>query len=233
MKIIIKRIGIMVVIVLAAFSTLIQAQNIESVIKNHLKAVNQEKLSKIKTRSIKGVFYQSGVEVGLLINQKRGFKIKQVFTYNENTHTVVFNKDKGWELNQFAGHTEPQELIGEQITSTKISSDIDSKIATYLKLKATYELGDTETIEGEKYYVIKFNIPNYGEEHVWIDTSDYTIMKSKDIKTGIVKYYSNYKKIDGILIPFETMVKLPKGEVKIIFSEIKFGIELGDDLFKV
>ncbi len=211
----------------------VKGQNVEDIIKSHLKNVNQNELSSKNTKVVKGTLYQSGVEVDLYIAQKRNYKMKQVLTFNGNKHTVVFNEDNGWEQNQFAGHTEPQKFTSEQNMTIKISSDIDSRITAFLKLQSKYNLGDTSNIDGKEYYVIKFDIPNYGEEHIWIDKTNYSIKKSKNIKSGVEKLYNNYKLINEISMPLETIIKLPTGEAKIVIKSVEYDVDLEESQFDV
>ncbi|WP_353779654.1 hypothetical protein [Winogradskyella sp. 3972H.M.0a.05] len=223
---------LVIVICLSAALT-VNGQTADEVINNHLKVIGQDKVAKRNTKTVKGILHQSGVEVDLYIAQKRGYKMKQELTFNGNKHLVVFNEDKGWEINEFAGHTEPQHFSGEQNMSIKISSDIDSRVATFLKLEGKYSIMDTESVDGKKYHVIKFEIPSYGEEHLWVDANTFMVWKSKKISSGVEKIYSNYKTFDGVLMPVKTLIKLPSGDARVIISEVEFETHLDNTLFKI
>ena len=229
MKIIVKNTALLLILL---FSNSIAAQNAEDIIKEHLKVVNQDKLSKVETKVVKGTLFQSGVEVDLYIAQMRGDKMNQVLTFNGSTHKVVFNTDKGWEKNQFAGHTEPQKFDAKKNMSMIISSDIDSKVATFLKLKGTYKLISVENIGDKECYKITFDVPNFGKEDLWFDKNDYTVRKSKD-KSGIEKTYKGYSGFDDVLVPIETLIKLPSGDAKIIIKSVEYDVDLDESQFNV
>jgi outer membrane lipoprotein-sorting protein len=232
-----KIISVLLVLVLVVGSI---AQNLDEIITKCLDAVGQEKLSKVESMTIKAKIFQGGMEIPLVLYQKRPMKYRSEATFQGMTMLQVYNDGKGYMINPFTGSSEPMRMNGEQLERLKDQADIDNILLTYKKWNYNLEYMGTDEMEGMKVWNLKLTKPDSEVTNIAIDPENYVVVKvvSKMIIQGVEReieaYPSNYKYVEGILFPFAYEQKIGgQTFMNMTFESFELNTNPPDSLFVV
>lgn len=219
-------------IVLLLFSTIkIQSQALPKIVEEHFVAINQQKLSTITSLRIMGSFWQNGLALGLKIHKVRPDKWRQEIRLNTQKQIVVAKGATGWEINQFAGISEPQDYTPEKLKELAGNITIDSKLWFHYQNKAAFKQLENETINGQSAYKLEVKDALGKITHFWLDKTTKYILQSKNLDTEQVTTFEDYQKVEGILFPKTTKIVLPQVKIAFVFDTIQLNIPIDDALF--
>jgi len=133
-----------------------------------------------------------------------------------------------------------QEITGAQADAAKADADFDSVLLDYKAKGTTIELIGTEPIDGNPAYHLKITKKSGLVQHYYLDVeSGLEVRTASDIvqdgnKTTMTTDLSNYRMVDGLIMPFTMKQSLngtPVAEITI--SKWEVNIPVDDDLFKM
>jgi outer membrane lipoprotein-sorting protein len=200
-----------------------------------------EKLQTIRTLKRIGDVHMMGMDMPLVMYQKRPDKIRtEVEIPNMNVEVIsAYDGETAWMLNPMMGSA-PQAMSPEQSRNMLNQVDIDGTLVNYEAKGFSVEyLGETE-VAGKPAHKLRLTHPDRPENFLYLDATTYLVVKSEgqgpDPQTGQLVtteiYLSDYRPVNGVMMPHALEVHL-RGEKfqDIVFSSIVVNTEMSDKLF--
>jgi outer membrane lipoprotein-sorting protein len=226
---------ILTILLLSAFNHS-QAQNLQSVLDNHFKAVGQEKLLEKESYSIKATVNQMGMEIPMNMKTKRPNKFRMEMEMMGQKMVQTYDGEKGWVIAPWIS-SEPQELSGPELSQAMDQANIDGELYNYADKGKTAEFIGKVNMEGSPVFNIRLTDKDGSVKNYFIDAETYLIRKVKAKMSAqgqeieVEQNLIDYKNIDGIMMPAKIESKTPMGNAVIVFDEIKFDENFDDSLF--
>lgn len=203
--------------------------NLDLIVKRHLSAIGQEKLSKITTLSFTGKFVQAGVEVPYTLIQKRDRK--SWFEITTQTRKIIqgYNGSVGWALVQSPEGNKARKVAGPDLEKLEEQAEMDSYLYNWKQKAYSLTLEGLTKIDTAYAYLLRLTKKNGNVVDYFIDKNSYLLIKtSSNVKTPqysgtTEKFYTDYKPVSGILFPFLTEFKL-NGQLMSTFKVEKIEI---------
>jgi len=225
----------------------IQAQDmsLEEILESHFEAIGQEKLTEVKSMTMKGKQMMQGVEYPFTIYFKRPNKMRLEATVQGSQMVQAFNGTEGFMIAPWTGSTDPQDINEDQVKQFKEMADFDGKLYEYKKKESNLELIGSEEMEGTEVYKLKLTEKPEKEDedgdvtYFFVDSESFVILKqtAKRKMQGnefeSETYLSNYKQVNEIALPHSMESKINGNmQSQITFEEVKFNEEMTDDIFE-
>jgi outer membrane lipoprotein-sorting protein len=213
-----------------------QAQNLQTVLDKHFKAVGQEKLLEKESYSIKATVRQMGMEIPMIMITKRPNKFRMEMEMMGQKMVQTYDGEKGWVLAPWIS-SEPQELSGPELSQAMDQANIDGELYNYSEKGTTAELIGKVNMEGTPVFNIRLTDKEGSVKNYFIDAETYLIrkVKAKSNTQGqeveVEQILEEYKNIDGVMMPVKIESKTPMGSAEIVFNEIKFNEKFDDSVF--
>jgi outer membrane lipoprotein-sorting protein len=227
--------------------TFAQELTLEDVLQNHFKAVGAEKLANMKSVVAVGKVISQGMEMPFVQKIKSPDKIRTEVEIQGSKMVQAFNGTVGWMVAPFFGTDDPQDMSEDQISQYKEQADLQGKLWNWKDKVASLELVGKEDMEGTEVYKLKLvdkdqnpndDNPVGDTRYIYIDAESFVILKTTfklkvqgiDMEMDIIQ--SNYKEVDGILMPFgmETIVN-GKGSDQVTIDSYTFNTDIADSEF--
>jgi len=214
------------------------AQDLDEILKNHYKAVGQEKLVKYKSMQASGKAMVQGMEMPIKIASKRPDKIRIVVEVQGSEIVSAYDGETTWSINPMTGSADPVEVTGPEADGLIESADMDGQLWNYKEKGHQMELEGSEEWEGTEVYVLKLTKKNGNIDHYYLDVDSYlivrvksiTIMNGSEVESGVL--LSNYQEVEGTLIPFSTeQIYGGQTTMTLLLEEISYDVELEDAIF--
>lgn len=233
---------ILSVLFFACASVVAFSQSLDDVLEKHFEATGAKKLAAKKSISMKAKMVQNAggmtMEIPLIIDMKRPDKSLSKVTIQGMNLVMGYNGKEGWMINPMTGSTAPQDMPEEQVKQTKEQFDmLDGQLYNWKDKGLTVELLGKEQFEGSDVYKVKVTKKEGDNSVLFIDAENYIVLKSenvslvegKEFKT--TSFMSNYKEVDGIVMPFSSTTKTAQGEMQMIFDSYEFDKITDDSIF--
>ena len=230
---------IIAIITLAIFTVgSTYAQDLLTILDKHFKAIGQEKILKVQTQVSTGKILQMGTEIPFKSITKRPGKAYMELDIQGTKVVTAFDGVKGWAIKPWTGSAEPVDLPAPDLMPLKEMSDMDGAMWNYVEKGHQLELLGTEDLDGTQVYVLKMIRKNGEIFHYYLDTEKFIPrkMRFKMMVNGqeneIVALMSDFRDVDGYLIPFTTKQTFD-GQTggAMIFEEVKFNQDIDDAIF--
>ena len=222
---------------LVALATMVQAQALKDILDKHFKIIGQEKLTAVKTYTVKATVNQMGMEVPMEMKMKRPNKFRMEMDMQGQKMIQVYDGEKGWFIAPWIS-PEPQVMEGPQLQQALDQADIDGELYNYAQKGHKAELIGKEQQDGIEVYNIKLTTKNGDVKNYYIDAEDFIIVKAKakvnamGQEVEVVQRMSDYKNIEGVLMATTIESETPMGTGRVVMNEIKFNQDIDDALFK-
>ena len=238
-----------VVILLCIFSMcrlVAQDPNAEDIVSKHLKATGHYKFSSMNTAKMTGklTIPQQGLEMQVVVYQKKPDKVRQEMEVQGLKVLVVFEGKTGWLINPMMGANEPQDMDEASIKALLDEGRIDptgswdSPLMTWKEDGTKIELSGKEEINGSQAFNLKFTYTDGITVNYLIDASTFLLLKTRSSQNvqgqtfDRESRFSDYKGYDGILFPgkIEMLVNGQVGQA-FVMEGCDFNIPLDDSIF--
>ncbi len=238
----IKKLNVIVMALLMGV-TMSFAQTADEIIAKHIEAIGgKEKIANLKTLKMK-----ASVDVGpnmkapmtMYIVAEKGLRVE--FEMQGMMMIQCIDGDSGWVVQPFGGKKEAERMDKETIEQMKDQMDIRGSLFDYKSKGNTVVFLGKEDMEGTETYKLKVSKKNGDVETIYLDASSYLILKIvtkhtfKDKELQGETLFSNYKKVDGVMMPFtidEREVGAAQGQA-ITFDSIEVNPKFENSLFKM
>ncbi len=217
------------------------AQTVDELIKKNLDAKGGlQKLRAIKSAKITAKIIQQGLEIPLVIQQKRPRMVRVDVTFQGKSQTMAYNGESGWKVDPFQGSPDPEKIAGDDLKEAEEQADMDGPLVDYKEKGHKVELVGKEDMEGTPVYNLKLTLKNGDVRNIYIDAENYLELKvSLKRKTPggeieVDQYVGNYKPVNGLMFPFSLETKV-KGQTanQITFEKVELDVPIDDSLFKM
>ncbi|MEK6286340.1 MAG: outer membrane lipoprotein-sorting protein [Acidobacteriota bacterium] len=217
------------------------AQTVDELIKKNLDAKGGlQKLKAIKSVKITGKIIQQGIEIPLVIQQKRPRLVRLDVTFQGKSQTMAYDGESGWKTNPFQGSPDPEKIAGDDLKEAEEQADIDGALVDYKEKGHKVELVGKEDMEGTPVYKLKLTLKNGDVRNIYLDAENYLELKvnlkrkTPGGEIEVDQYVGNYKPVNGVLFPFSLETKV-KGQTvsQITLEKIDLDVAIDDSIFKM
>lgn len=135
----------------------------------------------------------------------------------------------------------PEIYAGRRIEDLKIENDFYGLVNWKNGLKSS-EITGTEKVGGEEAYIVVFRPEKASEYAYYISTKTFLPLKkisaivagtSAAASVRAVQTFSDYRAVDGVMIPFKSVTESPLlGDVITTVKEVKHNVKIEDSVFK-
>jgi outer membrane lipoprotein-sorting protein len=216
----------------------IQAQSVDEILNAYYDAVGMEKQLTHNSMKATGKSVQRGMETPFTMMQKRPGSFRLEVEMQGATMIQAYDGEKGWMTAPWTGSTDPIELSGAQLDAMKMQADFDGMLYNYADKGYTVELMGTDDMEGTEVHKLKFTDENGNIFYHFIDTENHillkttSIMKQGDAEIESETYFSNYKDMDGIIVPFSVESKMNgQTQSQVIIETVEYDMDMDDSIF--
>jgi len=180
------------------------------------------------------------VQLPFRLELARGRKSRLEIDFHGQTAVQVYDGTQGWKLRPYLNRHDVEPYSAEEIGAAAKQADLDGPLVDYAAKGTKIELDGTEKVEGQDCYRLKLTLKNGQTERVWISAQ--TFLETKidgtprrlDAKYHNVEiYYRDYRKVDGLMIPFltESKVQGVKQTEKIVVDKAVVNPKFSPDQF--
>lgn len=228
--------ALMAAIFLAAGA--VQAQTLDEIIARNIKSKGGlDKIRATTTVKMIGKVTAQGKEMSQTIWAKRPNLMRREATVDGQSMVTAFDGKTLW---MSAGATPPQEMPGPQAAYAKQESEFDSVFVDYKERGHTIELVGKEKVNGKDAYRVKVTKKGGPPQDYYLDAETGLETKiSMSIDQGgsptvVVTEMSDYRDVDGRLVPFSTR-QLVNGNVmaSIRLDKVEFNPPVEDSIFRM
>jgi hypothetical protein len=221
-----------------AWSGFSQEMNLENILDAYYKKVGSEKISKWQTMIITGKTIAGGGEYPFTVTIKRPDKVRITAEVQGMKMIQVFDGTSGWSVLPWTGSTDPQAMTEDQAKSLKDQAEIEGTLYNWEKKGHKVELTGKEDMEGTSAYKIKVIKANGNIETLFMDTENFvilkqaTIMKIQGNETESESLFSDFREVEGVMMPFNTISKYKEQVVSnVSFEKVEVNKEVADTEF--
>ncbi len=216
------------------------AQTADAVLVEYFETIGQDKLLETNTYVTKGKILQAQFEIPFTAYNKKPMSYNLEAEFQGMKIITAFNGVSGWSINPMMGSTEPQPMTDEQIEKTKLQADYDGIYYNYAEKGYKVEFVDKDFLDDIEVYILKLTTPTGDIITSYFDTENNVLLKSssnmtmQDVETEFEMYFSNYKFVDEILVPFAIETKV-NGEtmMNMVIDEVTYNVEIPDSMFEM
>lgn len=216
----------------------LSAQTLEDVLKAHFSAIGQDKLLKVNTIKVTGKLVQAGLEIPFIQMAARPAGIRVEATFQDLTLIQTYDGKEGWNINPFAGITDPQPMGEDELKQLKYQADLDGMLWNWKEKGYTVTLEGQEEDEGTNCFKIKIVTPEGDTFTTYLDAESYipvrtnAKVKVQGNESEADTYFSNYMMVEGIAIAGQTVTKIGGQIANTIVSEkVELNVDLDKSLF--
>lgn len=199
------------VLILILFDQPVGAQSLADILTRHFDVSGQDKLSSINTVRSTGRAVQMDNEFPFMQIQKRPDKMYLEIDINGIKIIQAFNGETGWLIEPQIS-SGPREMSAPELENLNQLSRIDSDLVNWKEKGFDLELIGRESHNGSDFFIIRLIQQDNSVYHFYIDAESYLTSRMvafSDYNGEILRgetVLSDYRKIDGISVPFRTEV---------------------------
>jgi outer membrane lipoprotein-sorting protein len=216
------------------------AQTADAVLVEYFETIGQDKLLETNTYVTKGKILQAEFEIPFTAYNKKPMSYRLEAEFQGMKIITAFNGVSGWSINPMMGSAEPQPMTDEQIEKTKLQADYDGIYYNYAEKGYTVEFVGKDFLDDIEVYILKLTTPTGDIITSYFDTENNVLLKSssnmtmQDVETEFEMYFSNYKYVDEILVPFAIETKV-NGEtmMNMVIDEVTYNVDIPDSMFEM
>ncbi len=234
--IIMKKIFLILTCLISAL--IINAQSLDDIVKNYTKANKLDQVANKKTIKITAKMSMMGMEMPMEIWMKNPNKIKSVMNMSGQEIIQAYDGEKGYSVNPMTGSTQPVEMGPEEIKQLLRNNNFENMLDKYLK-NGQLEIAGEEAVNGKQTIKVKATIEPGTVSYLFIDKASWLLVKqTMNVTQGgmpatIETYPSDYKEINGMIMPMKTTTSVSGMEMVINFTNVEVDIPMEDSIFKL
>lgn len=196
----------------------------------------------IKTITSTGTYNYGGVEFPFESWSKAPDLYKYAVTFNGKSFEQAYDGKEGWRIDGFKKETKKTILKDKAATGMANESDVElqSPFIDYSRKGHTISFEGKDSVNGSLCYKIKLVRKNGNEEIYYFSSENYELLKKHAIakntelnNSPLDIYYTDYRKVDGLTIPFKITCKADGQTVlDITVKDVKLNNPIDDKIFK-
>lgn len=217
------------------------AQSVEDILQKLIENQGGKKtLESIEDTTMSGTIElpQMGLSGNITVYKKEPDKRRVDVEVMGMLITQAYDGSMAWWVNPQTGATE--EMPETQAANMRRESMPSISILNPKKYGLGHALKGNEQIDGKDHFVLEqtysdgFKVTLYIDSKTYLTTKTKATQSSEEGEVEFEQYASNYKKVNGMMIPHSITTYQNGAEyMKIILTEIKFNTGLEDSFFKM
>ena len=138
-----------------------------------------------------------------------------------------------WSINPIQGS---RDITGEELLQLKLVNNL-ARDVNLDKLYTNWTVKGIEAVAGKDAYVLVGTPAGLQPETFYFDKQSGLLVQSEGImvspegKMPAKLFYEDYRKIDGVKIPYKTRIVIPQAEINTTITEIKHGAAVEEAKF--
>jgi outer membrane lipoprotein-sorting protein len=218
------------------------AQTADEIVQKHIAARGgADKMKAITSLKMSGkIALPGGLEAPATIQVKRPAMVRLDMTFQGQSLVQGYDGSTAWMINPFGGAGTPERVDGEEAKSIVETADIDGILFDYKAKGHAVELVGKEDVEGTPAFKLKVTKKDGDVQYHYLDASNYLTIKESSTqsmqgtKVQADNYPSNYKPVNGVLVPFAIETKVNgQSFTNIVIDKIEANVALDDAAFKM
>ena len=199
------------------------------------------KWQSMKSVKMTGKMTAQGTEMPLTVYAMRPNFNRQEITMAAGKAIQAFDGTTAWVVNPMLGIETPQAVPGPAAELAKNSADFDGALINYKAKGNDIELVGKEQLEGKDVYHLKVTTKGGPVQHYLLDAdSGIELRMSAEVELGsgqkqtLTTAMSNYKQVDGIMIP-HTVTQTAGGRTVLqwTITTVEFNAVPDDSIFRL
>lgn len=168
---------------------------------------------------------------------------------SSQTTLMALGKKIGWTFDYFDGTAGGQQmsfapgdvLTGKQLANARVNSDFYG-LLNWKTLFKTAEIKRMDKVKDEEVYVVALTPEGGTTATIYVSTKSFLVLRkdtiyspsdSSGIEIPITETYSDYRSVEGIMMPFQSVTNnIAQGDVIVQVKEVKFDVDIPDTSFK-
>jgi outer membrane lipoprotein-sorting protein len=230
-----------VIAVIFSVAAASQTPTVDEIVDKYLEARGgADKLRAVNTVKMTGRIKQQAAEIPIVTWAKRPNLMRRENTNDGQTFVLAFDGKTVWAINPLMSPA-PRQITGPAAEMTmQDTDDFDSALLDYKQKGYTVELLDSNSVGGVATRHLRVKKKNGRVQDIYLSAD--TLLESKitmDIEQGgrkgqVATEFSNYKAVDGIMVPFRIRQSFNGQPVaEATYTEIQFNAPIDDGLFKM
>lgn len=224
---------------LIAFTSIINAQSLEEIIKRYSAAIKADQLAKVTTIKITGKMSSMGMEMPMTMQMKKPNKIRVSYSFSGQELISVFDGQKGYMVNPMTGSSSPVELTGDQLRQVQNNNVFNNQIQDYFNA-GVLTLEGSEDVKGKPAFKLKAMPQGSNPVFVYIDKETYlpvktsTSVEQMGTTMNVESFMTDYVEVKGVVMPKKTTAMANGMEAALIsFDNIEVDIPIDDAVFSI
>ena len=223
---------------LIALPSLAQDLTLDQVLEKYYEAVGgKDAWAAVGATHQKGTMQMMGMEAPIEMWAKRPHKLRIEFTMQGMTGIQAVDGENGWQVMPFMGSTEPEPMPDEMREMMSSDVEIDGPLMNWKEKGHQVELVGEEDVEGTPAYHLQVTLASGLEMDYFLDAEHFVPIRLKgkasfqgqELETTTT--ISDYKEVDGLMIPHSLQSEMPMGSQSITLEEVEINPEIEDSFF--
>lgn len=216
------------------------SETVDDILTLYFQTIGQDKLLATNTYETKGKIIQAQFEIPFTSYNKRPMSYKLEAEFQGMKIITAFDGISGWSINPMMGSPDPQPMTAEQVEKTKLQADYDGIFYNYADKGYKVVFIDKDFVDDIEVYVLQLTTPTDDIITSYFDTENNVLLKSssniimQDVETEFEMYFSNYKYVNEILIPFSVETKVNGNTMmNMVIDEVTYDVDVPDSMFEM
>jgi hypothetical protein len=231
-------------LVFFSISLAVQAQTADEIITKYI-AITGGKTAWANIRSAvsSGTYNYGGIEFPFEAWSKAPNLYKYKVSSNGKYFAQAYDGKQGWTIDGFKGEKTKTILEGKAAKAMANEADVEleSPFINYKQKGSNITAEGNDTVGNVLCYKIKL-IQNATDTSTWFfSTADYSLLKKRavaknaELSHGLLDtYYSDYRDVEGIKVPFKTVSKIEDQTVlTVVIHKLQLNVPIANEAFKL
>jgi hypothetical protein len=233
----------LILLLLVSCLSNLHAQTADEIISKYVLYIGgEQKWSAIKTIITSGTYDYGGIVFPFTSYSKAPELYKYIVTSNGKSFQQAFDGSDGWKTDGFKNETKKTILTGKAATAMANEADVEleSPLINYKKKGHNAILEGIDTVNEQACFRVRF-IRNSGDtERYFFSTKNFELTKKQAVSKNeeldsshIDIFYSDYREVNGIKMPFKSITKAGEQTIlTIVIEKVNFDEPVSDDIFR-
>lgn len=219
------------------------AQTVDAVIAKYIAFTGGEQYWKtVETIVMSGTYNYGGMVFPFTSYSKRPGRYKYVVPFKGNYFAQAFDGENGWKIDAFKGETQKTLLTGTQARAMANEADVELEplFINYQTKGYQATLEGKDTVAGTECVAVKLAGQNGETGTYFFDSNTFALLKktaaskNAELEQAMLDtYYSDYRKVKGLMLPFKTVSKTNGQTIlTITIKTVALNRPVADTIFK-
>jgi outer membrane lipoprotein-sorting protein len=143
------------------------------------------------------------------LDLERGRKVRLELQFHGQTAIQVYDGANGWKVRPYLNRMEVESFTEDELHKSALQAELDGPLVDYAAKGTAVALEGTEKVNDRDTYRLKLTMKDGHSVHVWIDAKTFletkiegTPRKLDGLEHPVEIYFSDYRTVDGLQIPF-------------------------------